>query len=221
MYNQHCCTRCLQRALRRSKLLTSQPLWAAATFGGAGGTQKAPKSPFIYLLPARLLVSSTPPGSPSPGTPPPAHVPPPPAALSVHHTKAAIAPNVHWNNRAAIVEVNYCCTTLCWQQFLELGILGVWIYFMLWCSACLQPVRFTGKPSSQAKKPGRSGPLRGRSCSPESATATNSSNSARSALDPAMWWHSVPLRTACKPSPKVYLLYWKWKWKKQQNMVKI
>lgn len=122
--------------------------------------------------------------------------------------------------RAAIVEVNYHCTTPCCWHILELGILGGWIYFMPSCFVCLQLMHFTGKLSSQVKEPGRFGPPKGWSCSPESVTGTSHLNSERSMLDLAMWFHSVPLKAAWKPSPKMYLLYKTEDEKNQQNMVK-
>lgn len=128
------------------------------------------------------------------------------APLPVHPTKSPKVP-MCISPRAAIMEVNYHCTTLCCWLILELGILEVWIYFMPSHFLCLQLMHFTGELSSQVKKPGRFGPPRGWSCSPESVTGTNHLNSERSVLDPAMWFYSVPLRAACKPSPKTYLLY--------------
>lgn len=204
MNNQRCTTHCLQQALRRNTL-TSWPLWAATTFGGAGGTQKAPKGSFLYFLPSWLLFSSTLLCSLLPGGF--CHQPVTLSApLPVHPTKSPKVP-MCITPRAAIMKVNYHCTTLCCWLILELGILEVWIYFMPSYFLCLQLMHFTGELSSQVKKPGRFGPPRGWSCSPEYVTGTNHLNSERSVLDPAMWFYSVPLRAACKPSPKTYLLY--------------
>lgn len=199
MYNQRCCTHCLQQTLWRNTL-TSWPLWAAATFGGAGGTQKAPKGPFLYLFPSGLLFSSTLLCSLILG------------GFCHQPVTQSITPNLPQcpmctSPRAAIMEINYHCTTLC-----------CWPIFMPSCFVCLQLMHFTGELSSQVKNPGRFGPPRGRFCSPKSVTGTNHLNSERSVPDPAMRCYSVPLRAACNPSPKRYPLYRTEK--NQQNMVK-
>lgn len=55
--------------------------------------------------------------------------------------------------RAATMEVNYHCTTLCCWLILELGILGVWIYFILHVScahsSCISQENWAAKWKSQ------------------------------------------------------------------------